>query len=229
MILVGSDDTAMQPREFHALPNNLRTWVTRYFKENVEDLFAEAFLVEQDAGTLGGAHFHVADQFQVVVGGSGLYGKTPVSRYSVHYAGAYSPYGPIRTSGEILKWYTLRNGPDPGGIKWMPASRERLRAGSRKPRVVLGEPEISLQPDGLGAWHHVIAPGGHVGGPTPSSGRGQYWIVLEGSGSVAGRELQAGSLLFASPSEAPVEVLAGRQGIEVLALQFPSANADAAR
>lgn len=221
MILVGSEANAAQPRSHHAFPSGLRTWVTRYFERDVDDLHANAFLVEQEAGCLGGAHFHASDQFQVVVAGAGLYGKTPVQRYSVHYAGAYSPYGPIRTGDQNLVWYTLRNGTDPGGIKWMPASRDVLRAGKRKPRVVLGEPGIELQADGLGAWRHVLAAGERVSGVAPASGRGQYWIVLDGWGTIAGHELAAGSLLFVSPDEPSIDARAGADGVEILALQFP--------
>jgi hypothetical protein len=221
MILVASDKNPLVPREHHVFPDDLRTWATRYLAEDVDGLYAHASLVEQEANCVGGAHFHAADQFQVVVSGSGLYGKTPVTRHSVHYAAAFSPYGPIRTAGEDLKWYTLRNGRDPGGIKWMPAMRDALRAGERKPRVVLGEPEIELQSDGLGAWRHVLAPGEELTGVAPASGRGQYWVVLEGSGKVAGRELEQRDLLFATPAEPAVTVRAGATGMEILALQFP--------
>jgi hypothetical protein len=221
MILVATEKNPLKPRERHLLPNDLRTWATRYIEQDVDGLYASASLVEQEANCVGGAHFHAADQFQVVVAGSGLYGKTPVARYSVHYAAAFSPYGPIRTADEDLKWYTLRNGRDPGGIKWMPASRDALRAGERKPRVVLGEPEIELQHDGLGAWRHVLAPGEELAGVAPASGSGQYWVVLNGSGSVAGHVLEQQDLLFASPAEPAVTVRAGQAGLEILALQFP--------
>src|ERR1700722_15748638 len=103
MILVGSDAKPLKARERHLLPNNLRTWATRYFEQEVDGLYASASLVEQDANTIGGAHFHAADQFQVVVSGSGLYGKPPVRRHSVHFAAAFSPYGPILTGDEDLK------------------------------------------------------------------------------------------------------------------------------
>ena len=221
MILVGSDAKPTQPRTRHLLPNDLRTWATRYIEQEADGLYASASLVEQDANTVGGAHFHAADQFQVVVAGSGLYGKTPVQRYSVHFAGAFSPYGPIRTGDEDLKWYTLRNGADPGGIKWMPACREQLRAGHRSPRVVNGEPEIEMRADGLAAKRHLLAPGEQLAGIAPSSGRGQYWLVLDGSARIAGRDLEKHSLLFATPNEAALDVRAGEAGVEILFLQFP--------
>lgn len=221
MIVVRSASEAAEPRKQVIPEEGLITYVTRYFSREVGDLYATATKVEQDPNTTGGAHFHAADQFQVVVDGWGLYGKTPVQRYSVHFAAAYSPYGPIRASAHGLKWFTLRNGRDPGGIKWMPASRDQLHAAKQRPRVVYGEPEIPLQSDGLGAWHVNLAPGERHVGESPVSGRGQFWVVLDGSGTVAGNDFQTDSLLFVAPDEPPVTIEAGAGRFEVLGLQFP--------
>lgn len=224
MIVVRSESEAAQPRTQVIPEEGLITYVTRYFAKESGDLYPTAFIVEMVPNTVGGAHFHVADQFQVVVKGNGLYGKTPVQRYSVHFAAPYSPYGPIRSGPQGLKWFTLRNAQDPGGIKWMPASRELLRSGNRKPRVVNGEPEIALQADGLGAWHLKLAPGEHRIGQAPSSGRGQFWLALDGTGGVGGNDFRQDSLLFVGPDEPAVTVEAGPDGFEVLALQFPSSR-----
>ena len=51
-------------------------------------LFPMAFLVEQDPGEVANAHFHQADQFQVVVAGSGTLGAHAVQPVSVHFAAA---------------------------------------------------------------------------------------------------------------------------------------------
>ena len=40
-------------------------------------------------------HFHHVDQFQVIVAGGGRLGTHGVEPLAVHYAGAYTAYGPI--------------------------------------------------------------------------------------------------------------------------------------
>ena len=42
-------------------------------------MYPMAFLVEQDPGAVVGAHYHQADQFQVMVGGSGRLGTHDVA------------------------------------------------------------------------------------------------------------------------------------------------------
>src|SRR5690242_19751674 len=50
-------------------------------------LFPMAFLVEQDPGSTAAAHYHQADQFQVIVGGRGIMGTHEAKPVMVHFAG----------------------------------------------------------------------------------------------------------------------------------------------
>src|SRR5919199_2365261 len=79
-----------------------------------EVVYPMAFLVEQSAGSTVQAHFHAANQFQVVIGGSGMLGRHAVAPISVHYVNAFSAYGPLRAGETGLHYFTLRNGYDPG-------------------------------------------------------------------------------------------------------------------
>src|SRR4051812_25288320 len=54
-----------------------------------------AYLVEQAPHTELRAHFHVADQFQIFVSGSGRIGAHGASVGFGHFVGPYSGYGPI--------------------------------------------------------------------------------------------------------------------------------------
>jgi hypothetical protein len=56
---------------------------------------ATCYLIEQDPNTVIKAHFHQANQFQVIVSGGGRLGKRDVAPVLVHYTDAYTPYGPI--------------------------------------------------------------------------------------------------------------------------------------
>src|SRR5262245_18405605 len=54
-------------------------------------------------------HFHLVDQFQVIVSGGGTFGRHhPITAGSLHYADAYTPYGPIVAGEKGLAFFTLR-------------------------------------------------------------------------------------------------------------------------
>lgn len=225
MIVVRSVEDFAQPRKQFSVPGkeHIVSWVERYCEVEVDDLYANAFRVEMAPNVKDDSgHFHSTDQFQLIVGGAGTFGKTAVQPYISHYAGAFTPYGPIRCGENGLKWMTLRNGRDPGGIKWMPQSRDILRSGGRKPRTAYGAPEIAMEADGMGVWRFQLKPGTRGVGVSPATGRGQFWVMLNGTGTVAGNEFGQESLLFVNPREPAVEIEAGPEGIDILGLQFPT-------
>jgi hypothetical protein len=164
-----------------------------------------------------------------------------VRTFCVHYAGAYTPYGPICAGPNGIGYVTLRNGWDLGP-HYLPAERAELKAGNRKPRAALSDPIdvaagdalatlpasacrsiLPLAHDGLGGWRYRIPPGGTVVGPDPAAGRGQYWLVLAGDDVSAPSALPALSCVFLSPDEPARVTTAGPRGLDVLALQFPRA------
>lgn len=209
-------------------------------------LYPMAFLVEQDAEQTVGAHFHQADQFQVMLAGEGMLGRHAVAAVTVHFTGAYSPYGPIRAGGEGLTYFTLRNGWDPGA-RYMPGARadlprprqyrEAVGPALAPPSGAIGaeaaaggpvpgaEPVLAAEPDGLAAWRYRLAPGAALTGPDPATGAGQYWLVLAGRLDHAGTALEPRSLLFVRPDEDGLAAAAGPEGLDVLALQFPRRDA----
>lgn len=189
--------------------------------------YAVAFLVEQDPDSTVAAHFHQADQFQVVVAGDGTLGTHPVRAVSVHFTGAFSAYGPIVAGESGLSYFTLRNGWDPGA-RYMPGARAELPR-PRAHREAVGAVEsgdgvqdvIAAAPDGMGATRHVLAPGARLAGPDPAEGGGQYWVVLTGGLDRDGGALGAGSCAFVAPDEAAWAPVAGPAGAEILVLRFP--------
>src|SRR5262245_66091527 len=62
-----------------------------------------AFLAQYDAGDRSCAHYHSVDQFQILVQGSGQFGRHEVAPYCVHFARAYTPYGPLHAD-EKTRW-----------------------------------------------------------------------------------------------------------------------------
>jgi hypothetical protein len=228
-VTASADD--VRPTRRRASSNGAEFWLTSYIGANrytpcsgeppaPEAIYPMAFLVEQDPGSIVGAHYHQADQFQVVVSGAGRLGHHELAAVSVHFAGAWSPYGPLRAGAEGLQYFTLRNGWD-SGARYMefPENRAALRTVSRRHRELVGEIEPAA--DGLCARRHCLAAGCSVAGPHPATGAGQFWVVLSGSLLCNGTALPPRSCVFVSPDDPAFSGVAGVDGLDVLAMQFP--------
>lgn len=231
MPVTASADAVRATRR-RASSNGTSFWLTSYMGANRYTqsageppgpgaIYPMAFLVEQDGDEAVGAHYHQADQFQVMIAGSGRLGSHDVAPVAVHFAGAYSPYGPLRAGAGGLHYFTLRNGWDPGASYMeFPDNRAGLRAVPRRHREAVGETGAPA-PDGFCARRHRIAPGASETGPDPATGAGQFWLVLSGSLTLRGAALPPNSCVFVYPDEAPLIATAGADGLEVLAMQFP--------
>src|SRR5690242_10926105 len=68
---------------------------TPFFSFPNEPEMPHATLNKHDAGRYSSAHYHIRDQFQVVVDGKAKFGRHDVGPISVHFARAYTPYGPL--------------------------------------------------------------------------------------------------------------------------------------
>ena len=245
MTLVATADTARFNRRRGSAADGVTFWHTLYLgtsRYNMapgtpdpapDALFPMAFLVEQDAGSTASAHYHQQDQFQLVVNGSGTLGLHEIGPVTVHFTAAHTAYGPIRASQDNGVWYfTLRNGFDPGArFMTMPENRAALRtvsgrkhreavAGPLTPATVPFETLLGPDPDGMTAWRYRLSPGESVTGPDPAAGRGQYWVVTQGSVQHGGEMLSAMSCAFVYPDDAPFQAAAAG-GAEVIAMQFP--------
>ena len=193
------------------------------------------FLVEQPPKTNLPGHFHGENQFQVFVQGAGRIGTHEIGPISVHYAGAYTGYGPLIAGPEGVFYFTIRAVYEIGMMRATDASK-MVRGPKRqcvseqitptKPaalaRVLSVESEdlIAMQPDGIAARVLRLPPDGQAHGIEPSSGGGQFYIVLGGELLHGGKTLQHWESLFVSNDEQAVSIKAGRGGLEVLCLQM---------
>ncbi len=191
----------------------------------------QAYLVRQSAAELG-AHFHEVDQFQVVVGGEGTLGRDPVRRGVLHYADAYTAYGPIRTDPAVgLAYVTLRLEPTTG-INPMPREREKRRAagggGEHFTCALDGAVppgprarELGRTARGARALGLRLPAGAAPDADTlPASGRG-YAVVLAGALSDGERQLPAGSvILLDRPAELAGLAADGVDGADVAVCLF---------
>jgi hypothetical protein len=236
MIRTGTPDAAAANRRKLTLPNG-----TGYFKsEFIASPFGEAmapqsFLVEQDPDSVILPHFHLQNEFQVVVQGSGAFGRHAVGPLNVHYAGAHTGYGPITAGPGGLWYFTLRPAMDQGAL-FLPESRDRMQKVPK--RQLLGrqmtvsedcarrrepscEEALPPQPDGIAAWLLRIPPNGALAAPAHANGLGRFYLIASGRARVTGALLGRLATVFVTPEEEPVEVQAGAEGAEVLVMQFP--------
>jgi rubredoxin len=195
-----------------------------------------AFLARYDPGDRSCTHFHAVDQFQILVAGKGRLGRHEVAPYYVHFARAYTPYGPLHAD-EQTGWtfMTLRTRYDPGAQRLPGALPILKQVTDRQPWQVttpapfpLPGAGVSLQdvPDvkderGLFVNSLVMAPGTRSGAPPPSNGDGQYVVVVKGSLFHEGRERPALTVVFVKADEDAFRIHAGPQGLEALILNFP--------
>ena len=195
-----------------------------------------AYLVKYDPGRTLASHFHQADQFQIITQGTGTFGRHKVSPYCVHFARAYTPYGPLLADEKVgWSFLTLRTRFDPGNQK-MPDSHDKLKQiADRRPWQIsrmaafpAPGPSVNIAdiPDlkdeqGLLAKSLTMAPNTRTTAPDPSTGDGQYIVVLKGSLMHDQKEHKGLAVAFVKPDEAAFQIQAGPQGLEGLILNFP--------
>lgn len=211
---------------------------TNYLGSDLSDRDTpQALLVEQSGRSVIPAHFHGIDQFQVVVRGDAMLGKHPLKPVSVHFAAAYTGYGPIEAGDDGVFYFTLRAQSEPGAF-FFPEGRQFQKPGPKRNiteavdlysasadltdyRGDVLTPIMPLEPSGLGAWTLRLPAGVAWTGPDPAAGGGQYCVVMAGGLEHGGATYEKWSCLFVEPPEAPLEVVAGATGLEALVLQFP--------
>ena len=195
-----------------------------------------AFLAQYDPGDRSCTHFHTVDQFQILVKGKGQLGRHAVEPYYVHFARAYTPYGPLHADQEMgWTFMTLRTRYDPGAQRLPGALPKLKQATERKPWQVTTAarfppaasgsgmqdiPEIR-DDQGLFVKTLALAPGARTVAPAPGDGDGQYVVVVTGSLVHDDRERRALAVVHVRPDEPAFRIEAGAQGLEALILNFP--------
>jgi hypothetical protein len=223
-------------------PDGRETWVSRFFTASVDTPEQPvAFLVEKKAHAIVPPHFHEVNQFQVIAEGHGTLGKSQVRPFTLHYTNGYTGYGPIQAAEDGIAFFTLRNRFDPGA-KYFPAGRSFMKPAPKRHRVsdhLLPSDAAALQSrrherletvfepeaDGLAAWFLRMGPDSRTQTPDSGQGGGQYVIVAAGSLLHDGVVLPRLSCLYVSSEAGPLTLQAGPDGLEVLTVQFPVAEA----
>ncbi len=238
MIYIGTEAKHREMRRSLRLANGTDYFKGEYLQAPQDpQLSPQAFLIEQSAGSTILSHFHKQNQFQVIVSGSGTIGRHELQPVTVHYAGAYTGYGPLIAGPEGLVYFTLRAVSE-SGANFMPEARpdmlrgpkrhytsEPLACMSSEELKALAAPQITeVQPreeDALAVIQYRLPPGGQAMAIEPKGSSGQFLLVMNGTLVHEGIALKRLENLFVSPDEAAYTLHAGPEGAEVLLLQYP--------
>lgn len=195
------------------------------------------FLVEQPPHGVLRTHFHRQNQFQVFVDGSGAIGPSEIRPFTVHYAGAYTGYGPLVAGPSGLKYFTIRPVFDEGAL-YVDSDRGAMLRGPKRhatspampasnavDRRTLAAPVceevIPVGDDGMGARLLRLPPGALARTAFPAAADGTFAMVLDGAVEYDGGVLQRFESLFVSTeAEWPV-ARAGADGADVLFMFVP--------
>ena len=194
------------------------------------------YLVEQPPRSVLPAHFHRQNQFQVFVDGGGMFGPHAIISGMVHYANAYTGYGPIVAGDEGLRYFTIRAVFDSGAFM-VNARRDAMVRGPKRnlhtySAAPLNEPGLAAlrgirrqplfppQPDALQA-ERISAPPGLTITLAAPEGQGTFCHILTGTIACGGLTLGLHESLYFSPGEPLASITAGPGGADVLRLQLP--------
>src|ERR1044072_7723920 len=76
---------------------------------------------------ISNAHFHEVDQFQVIMEGSGEFGRHHVEPYYVHFSRAYTPYGPLQSDKDNGRAFMVLRSRFDSGAQRFPGAYEKLK------------------------------------------------------------------------------------------------------
>ncbi|MGE4243114.1 hypothetical protein [Ramlibacter sp.] len=211
-------------------------WIDRGAAEGVTPT---VFMVEQPPDSLLVPHFHRENQYQLFVEGGGTIGRSPLSPVTVHYAGAYTGYGPLLSGPDGVKYFTIRAAFDTGALTLDESRAEMARGPKRhatsnaidlssaddlRSRKQLAREAVIAPQDGMGAILFRLPPNARL--PVESLGPsvGQFVFVLNGAVKAPHATLHAWDNFFVPDGE-PCELAATAAGAEVVALHVPPRDA----
>jgi len=173
-------------------------------------------------------HFHEENQFQVFVEGSGSIGPHPIVPVMVHYAGAYTGYGPVMSGPNGLKYFTIRPEFDAGHLpiadaRGLNPRGPKVHAQGYVPGGVAIQDKIGhdlalFPPPTAGVHANAIwlpAMATEFFDAPPRNGGGMFYFVVEGSVQSGSTILDRWECVF---TDEPIELIAGLHGALLLAL-----------
>lgn len=196
-----------------------------------------AFLVEQPPDYTLVPHFHRENQFQLFVEGSGTIGRDALGAVTVHYAGAYTGYGPLLSGADGIRYFTIRAVCESGFTPITEAKDKMLRGPKRHAKsdpvpplspgalaaLVRTEEQTLIETgaDGMGARLTRLPPDAHLHAAHAAGSEGQFLFVTSGTLRHGDITLGLWEHLFVLSTDAPPPLTAGPGGAEVVAMFIP--------
>jgi hypothetical protein len=198
----------------------------------------EAFLAYCAAGREIDSHFHRVDQFQVLFGVPGsYYQRHAIPKVYLHYADAFSVYGPFGTKGDVsMRFFTLRSSASDLHAS-MPKHRadllyrgerqyqfdldEYLEADVPNPGEVRLHTIINPESDGLAAYLVRIGARTDFTSPSVANSSGRYTCIIEGTLRHKDREFGPRSLGWSARGLPDLAASSGEDGCSFLSLHLP--------
>ena len=202
----------------------------------------QGFGVEIPPHSTSPTHFHSVDQFQVFYPAPGAwYRRRELTSVFLHYADAYTTYGPFGTGERPLKVFTCRSSASTV-TAYMPRDRKLLPdlpprrnihidlapwlSRTASPDSATVDSLIEPHADGLAAYLISAGENATVTTPPPERGNGQYFCVLSGVVVHGGAEFTEASLGYCPSGPTALTVTASpEEGFKLLVLQLPSTTA----
>ena len=227
--------------KYHEHSNGLKYFRHDYFAPEPDlEYSAQSYLIQQLPDVVNPLHFHTQNQFQVFIEGNGSFGKHTIEPYIVHYAGAYTGYGPIVAGSAGLHYLTLRSSRDPGA-KFLPAQMDEFKKGPKhhytSPSIQPLEPGVlnSLQGHYFRWEHHDQATGLGVGelrlAPqqayeinVPENSSGIFVVVIQGSLIENQQMITKNENVYISHEIGSYTTQSLQEGAQALILQVPLKN-----
>jgi hypothetical protein len=115
----------------------------------------------------------------------------------------------------------------PSGRRYLLVGPDKVQLSSNDAlaarRDIASDSVIEPHDDGVATYLLRAGPGLAFTGPDPSTGGGQYWLILRGSAVYDGVDYIQNSLAWISCAEEALTMTAGVAGVEIAVLQFPRA------
>ncbi len=179
-------------------------------------------------------HWHPVAQFQYFVAGAARMVRHDVERGCVHYADAFTPYGPLDVTGDEVAFLTLRPVGDTGAF-FMPESQPELRAHRIEQDTAIPRRNLSYDlrdasagvlvsdDDGFAIEVRDLAP--HTSTAIDPGVAGSYVVVVDGALVDGDRAVDVDACCHVHASTV---VRAGPRGARIGVLRFPSTPTTAA-
>lgn len=199
------------------------------------------FLIEQPPNATLVPHFHRQNQFQLFVDGGGTLGKHAVETVTVHYAGAYTGYGPLISGNQGIKYFTIRPVCEAGMMPLDEARDKMIRgpkrhesvgpvrvldeAGRRAAAHEQGKPGehflLAVSDEGLGVGEVCLDRGQSMSVQRHAASQGEFIVVLGGRLQYGERELCEWESIFVSADEPFPDLRGAEGGVQCVILHCP--------